>query len=140
MIKFESRIGKIEENEGVIFNFAKDMRNFKQFIPPDTVKNWEADINSCSFEVSPVGKAGLSIVERDPNKTVKFAGNGLNGTEFFLWLQLKQTGEKETRTRITIKADLNPALKMMATKPINDFLEKIVTGMESFKAWSDTKL
>jgi carbon monoxide dehydrogenase subunit G len=62
----------------------------------------------------------------------------LNDTRFFLWLQLIQAGEKDTRAKLTIEADLNPMLKMMATKPINDFLEKLLSGMESFKDWSKT--
>ena len=61
-MKFESRVGKITEDDEVIYSFVTDMRNFKQFIPADTVKNWEADIESCRFEVSPLGKAGIKII------------------------------------------------------------------------------
>jgi len=138
-MKFESRVGKVTEDDKVIYSFVTDMRNFKQFIPADTIKNWEADIESCRFELSPLGQAGIKIIERDPCKTVKFAGEGLNGTEFFLWLQLKQIDKNDTRVKLTIKAELNPMLKMMATKPINDFLEKVMNGLEGFNDWSGTK-
>ena len=89
-----------------------------------------------SFEISPVGKARLKIVDAESFKVVKYQGDGLNNTNFFLWVQLKDISESITGAKITLKADLNPALKMLASKPLNDFLEKLISGMESFKDWN----
>lgn len=137
--KFESRVGIISEQSQAVYLFLNDMRNFKQFLPEGKVDNWKAEKDRCSFEISPVGKADLRIIENEPYKLVKFEGNGLNNTNFFLWVQLKEVNEKDTRVKITIKADINPMLKMMATKPLNDFLEKLISGMESFSDWSQSK-
>ncbi len=133
---YESRIGKIKSGSEAIFGFVGDMRNFSRFLPEDTVQNWEAERDECSFEVPPVGKARIKIVRKDPCETVKFAGYGLNNTEFYLWVQLKEISDDDTRVKLTIKADLSPALKMMASKPIKDFLDKLVTGMENFNDWN----
>jgi len=135
--KFESRVGKIEEGSEPVYAFLNDMRNFKQFLPEGKVDNWSAEIDNCSFEISPVGKADLRIADAEPHKHVKYEGTGLNNTKFFLWVQLKEVSVKDTRVKITIKADINPMIKMMATKPLNDFLEKLVSGMENFNDWSE---
>ena len=135
--KYESRIGKIYRESKLIYAFISDMRNFKQFIPGDSISNWQAEKENCEFEVSPVGKTRLKIVDRDEYSLVKYEGDGLNNTSFFLWVQLKEIDQTDTRVKITIKADLNPMLKMMAAKPVNDFLEKLISGMESFDGWDN---
>jgi len=138
MACYESRIGKIASGAKEIFSFVTDMRNFKRFLTEDIIDNWEASAGECSFEVSPVGKAKIQIARKDPFDTVKYTGYGLNNTEFYLWIQLKEIEEKDTRVKVTIKADLNPGLKMLASKPINDFLNKLVRGMEEFDDWENT--
>lgn len=139
MTKFESRIGKVEYGSKEIFVFITDMRNFKQILPGKSITDWQADKDSCSFEVSPVGKANLKIDDSDPYNSVKYGGDGLNNTQFFLWVQLKEVSENNTRVKITLKADLNPMIKMMASGPISDFLEKLVSGMERFEEWNAVK-
>ncbi len=134
---YESRIGKIRSGEEEIYTFVTDMRNFKRFLPEHTIENWEASVDECSFEVSPVGKSIIKIVRKDPHSTVKYAGYGLNNTEFFLWVQLKEMNEKDTRVKLTIKADLNPGLKAIASKPIKEFLNKLIDGMEKFDDWTE---
>jgi carbon monoxide dehydrogenase subunit G len=136
--KFESRIGVVKVGGDVIYRFITDMRNFKRFIPGDTVKNWKATVDKCSFEVSPVGNANLKITDSEEFTVVKYSGDGLNGTDFYLWVQIKEVSSDDTRVKLTIKADLNPMIKMMAQKPINDFLEKLVKGVEEFDSWEST--
>ena len=50
---------------------------------------------------------------------------------------LKELKEEYTGVKLTIKADLNPGMKMIASKPIRDFLDKLVKGMEEFDDWSN---
>ncbi|HUS87587.1 MAG TPA: hypothetical protein VMW76_10125 [Bacteroidales bacterium] len=133
--KFESRTGKICASDKVVYNFITDMRNFGRFIPGGTIENWNAATDSCSFELSPVGGVKLSIIGKEPFSTVKFAGDGLNNTRSYLWIQLKQVAENDTRVKITIKAGINPMIRVMAAKPIDDFLEKLVSGLENFSDW-----
>jgi carbon monoxide dehydrogenase subunit G len=133
--KFESRVGKINSSSKAVYDFLNDMRNFKQFLPDGKVDNWIAEKDNCSFSVSPVGEARLRIIYSEPYSEVKYEGNGLNNTNFWLWVQLKQISEKDTRVKITIKADINPMIKMMASGPLNDFLDKLVSGMEKYSDW-----
>ncbi len=132
MTKFESRIGKIQSPQEKVYNFLSDFNNFKHIIPEDKVNEWKSDPESCSFKVSGVGDVGLKMVEKEPYDLIKITGNGLANVEFFLWIQLKKVSENDTRVKITMKADLNPMLKMAASKPMNSFLEIVVNYMENF--------
>jgi carbon monoxide dehydrogenase subunit G len=134
-LKLESRTGRAGEKSGPIYNFLTDMRNFGRFIPGEVITEWEAERERCSFVVSPVGRAEMTLAERDENRMVKYEGTGLNGTGFTIWIQLKEGQESETHFRITLKAGLNPVIAAMAKKPLNDFLEKLVTGIEKWSDW-----
>jgi carbon monoxide dehydrogenase subunit G len=53
--------------------------------------------------------------------------------KFVFWIQLVKKEEFDTRIKLTIKADLNPMLKMMAQKPLQNFLDKLVDAMEKMR-------
>jgi len=132
MTKFESRIGKIQSSQKTAYDFLTNFNNFEQFIPDDKAKDWKSDENKCSFTVNGIGGVGLEIMEREPNKLIKITGSGIAKVEFYLWIQLKELEENDTRVRLTLKADLNPMIKMVASNPLKNFLEILVTKMEDF--------
>lgn len=133
MTEFVSEIKAIPHNEDRIFNMLSDLSNLEKIrerIPEDKIKDFEFDRDSCSFTVAPVGKITFQIVERDPYKTIKFTTTN-SPVPLFLWIQLKQVAENDTRMKLTIKAELNAFLKPMVSKPLQDALDKISTVLAS---------
>ena len=131
--EFVSEIKAIPQNEDRIFAMLSDLSNLERIkdrIPQDKIKNFEFDSDSCSFAVDPVGKITFQIVEREPNKTIKFA-TANSPVPLFLWIQLKQIAEMDTRMKITVRADLNPFLKPMVSKPLQEAVDKISTVIAS---------
>jgi len=131
--KIESRVGTIASNEESIYGFISNFNNFKQFIPADKIQDFESTEDSCKFSVPNMGKVGLRIIEKIPSNTIKISGDGMANQQFNLWVQLKQVAHNDTKVKITIKADLNPMLKMMVNKPLQNFVDKLVEGMEKMK-------
>ena len=128
---FESEIKSIRASDAAIFAALSDLRNaekLKERIPQDKVKNIELTEDSISFEVAPVGALSLKIIEREPNKTIKFAADHAP-VDFFVWLQLKQVAENDTKLKVTLKADLNPMIKMMASKPLAQFVNMLAEAL-----------
>ena len=130
MTKYESRIGKLDTSGEKAFGFLSDFRNFSRFIPADKIKEWEASAEQCKFSVDGIGKAGLKIIEKEPNKLVKISGDGTAGLEFFFWIQIKEIEKNDTRIKLTIKADLNPMMKMVAAKPLKSFVNLMINKIE----------
>jgi carbon monoxide dehydrogenase subunit G len=128
--KFESRIGTILSSDEKIYNFLSNFNNFKSFIPSDKVEKFESSEDYCKFSVPGIGDVGLRIVNREPYKTIKVSGDGMANQKFFLWIQLKQITETDTKIKLTMQAGLNPMLKMMVSKPLQEFLNKLVDAME----------
>ncbi len=132
MTKYESRIGKLNTSGEKAFGFLSDFRNFSRFIPEDKVKEWEASADQCKFTVDGIGKAGLKIIEKEPDKLIKISGDGTAGLEFYFWIQIKEIDENDTRIKLTIKADLNPMMKMVAAKPLKSFVNLMIDKIEEY--------
>jgi len=135
MTTFESTVKTINASEQDIFTVLSDLRNaekLKDRIPQDKVKEIQFEQDSISFVVEPVGKLSLKVIEQEPFKTIKFAGEN-SPVDFFVWIQLKETGETETKMKITLKADLNPIIKMMASKPLEQFVNMLADALATLE-------
>jgi len=133
MTTFESSVKKIESPQERIYSFLSDFDHFGEVIPKDKISNWQSNGESCRFTVDPLGEVGLRIVEKEPSATIKFTAEGKVPFNFFLWIQLKEVAENDTRMKLTIKADMNPMVKMMASKPVKKFLETLADGIAAHK-------
>ena len=133
MTEFVSEIKQIPQNDERIYAMLSDLSNLERIkdrILQDKIKDFEFDSDSCSFSVSPVGKITFQIVDREPCKTIKFQTTN-SPVPLFLWIQLKQVQEMDTRMRLTVRAELNSFLKPMVSKPLQDALDKISTVLAS---------
>lgn len=137
-LEFESRVGRLSCRTDEVYNFATDIRNFEQFIPEGNIRNLQVANDSCSFQVPPLGSINVRITEKEPYSRVVFSGDALQKNEFTLTLNLTENEQKLATVRLLMKADLNPILKMMAAKPLEQFLEKLISEMEKFKNWGVT--
>ena len=127
MTEFVSEIKQISQNDERIFALLSDLSNLdriKDRIPQDKIKDFEFDTDSCSFSVNPVGKVTFQIVDRQPNKTIKFQTTN-SPVPLFLWIQLKQVAEMDTRMRLTVRAELNSFLVPLVSKPLQEAVDKI---------------
>jgi hypothetical protein len=136
---FESRYGRISCNAQEAFAFVTDLRNFEQFIPAGTIKEWKAEKEFCSFNVSMLGTVTIRLGEKDRYKKVVFNGDALKKNDFELTLFISDNLKDPADIKITLTADLNPMMKMMAVKPIKQFLEVIIIEMEGFQGWKNVR-
>ena len=131
-MEIESKIGKIEKSEEVIYRFLSDFNNFKSLVPADKIQNWSATQDHCHFSVARMGETGLRIIERTPNKLIKITTEEGSSLDFLMWIQLKEIAEKDTRIKITLRAELNPMISAMVKGPLKTFADSLIDQMESF--------
>ena len=127
MTDFTSDVKTIPYNDDKIFAMLSDMSNLKRIkerVPQDKIKNFTFDSDSCSVTVDPVGSVTFRIIEREPNKTIKFSTTN-SPVPLLLWIQLKQIAENDTKMKMTIRADLNAFLKPMVSKPLQEAIDRI---------------
>ncbi|MDR0370782.1 MAG: SRPBCC family protein [Prevotellaceae bacterium] len=123
MIKYESEIKTISSSEEVVFNMLSDLNNLKNIGQIDAirekVKSITFDTDSIRVEIEMLGQVGFKIIEREPNKTIKFESEN-SPVGITMWIQLKQVAAVDTRMKITVKADIPTMLKLMIDKKLKE--------------------
>ena len=115
MTSFESKTVRIAHSSERVFELLSDLSNLERFKGAlnapgnEKLKITGYDKDSLSIEVSPIGSITFRIIDREPNKTIKFEAEN-SPLPLNLWIQLVSTGENETASRITVKAELNLSL------------------------------
>ena len=125
--KFVSEIKRIPHKAEHIYGMLSDLSNLervKDRIPAGKVKDFTFDIDSFSVSVDPVGKICFQIVEREPNQLIKFATTN-SPIPLHLWIQLKEVAEADTCMKLTVGAELNPFIKQMVAKPLQEAIDKM---------------
>jgi hypothetical protein len=136
---FESRIGRLECSPDEIFDFVADIRNFERFVPSDNRSTLVIDHDSCTVRVDMLGNVKIRISEKTRPEKVVFTGNAPQVNDFSVILDIFKSDSGKAETKITLLAELNPLLKMMAAGAARQFLETLVVEMEKFKDWKDIR-
>lgn len=151
MSKFESKVKEINYPQSMVYAKLSDMNNLasiveklkdpavqdklKQQVPEDKLKHVQEnldslkfDSDSLSFTVQPVGEMGIHIIEREPDKCIKFE-SVKSPVNFKLWIQILPVTSSTSKLRVTVDASLNPFLSMMVSKPLSEGVEKMADMM-----------
>ncbi len=126
MSKFESSIKHIPYPQTAVYATLSDLSNIEKVrdrLPADKIKDLQFDSDSVSIS-APMGSVTLRIIEREEPKCIKFAAEN-SPIAANLWIQIVPEGDASCKMRLTIKADLNPFIKGMVAKPLQEGIEKI---------------
>ena len=127
MSKFESSVKQIPYAQQSVYDKLSDLNNLEQVknhMPDDKAGELEFTQDTISVNVPPVGKISMQIIEREEPKTIKFE-TVQSPMPFNLWIQLLPVTESTSKMKLTLKADINPFLKAMVSKPLQEGIEKI---------------
>ncbi len=127
MDKFESSIKVIPYPQEKVYALVSDLNNLervKDRIPEDKVQSLTYDSDNVTVTVAPVGKVTLSIVEREPCKTVKF-GSPDSPIAFNLWIQIVPIDAQTSKMRVTVKINLNILTRNLMKGKIEEAVEKL---------------
>lgn len=103
--KFESSVKLVPYSQQAVYNNISDLTNLEKVrdrVSEDKVQGFSFDADTVSLNVAPVGELKLRICDREEPKCVKFE---------------------------TVKAELNPFIKSMVEKPLQEGVEKIAEAL-----------
>jgi hypothetical protein len=72
-------------------------------------------------------------VERVRNNQVKITNTESVPFSFTLWFYLTPISDNKTSVKISLKADLNPIFKLVAQKPLTNFIEALIGKLETIE-------
>lgn len=131
MATFESSIRQIDYPQERVYALLSDMNNIdkvKDRIPEDKANGLTFDANSIGIN-TPMGAVKLVIVEREAPKCIKFE-TAESPLPFNFWIQILPVSETTSKMKLTIKAELNPFIKGMVSKPLTEGIEKIADALQ----------
>ena len=131
MTKFESEVKTIQASQEAVYQKLSDLNNLEKIkdrLPEDKVKSLSFNADSITVEVNPIGKIILQIVEREPCKYIKFETT-TSPLPFNLWIQIMPVTDTTCKMKLTIGMDINPFMKAMVQKPLQEGVEKIADMM-----------
>lgn len=132
MATFESSIRQIDYPQERVYALLSDMNNIdkvKDRIPEDKANGLTFNANSIGIN-TPMGAVKLVIVEREAPKCIKFE-TAESPLPFNFWIQILPVSETTSKMKLTIKAELNPFIKGMVSKPLTEGIEKIADALQA---------
>lgn len=134
MTRIESDQVVIAKSPEEVFKFLSDFNNYQKLMP-EQVADWVSDTDTCSFNIKGMASLGMAIESRTPNKEIKIKKHGKAPFDFFLTCEIVENTTADTsKLKLYFDADLNPFLKMMAEKPLTNFLNLLVNRFREISA------
>lgn len=131
MATFESSVRQIPHSQQAVYNMLSDLSNIdrvKDRIPADKLNDLTFDADSMSIS-TPMGAVKLKIVDREEPKCIKFETEQ-SPLPFNFWIQILPVTDTSCKMKLTIKAELNPFIKGMVSKPLQEGIEKIADALQ----------
>lgn len=133
--RFESTIKQIPYRQQAVYDMLSNLENISKVmdrIPEDKIKNMKFDKDSVSMSVDPVGSIKLVVCNREEPKCIKFE-TAESPVPFYVWIQILPVTDTTSKMKVTAEADLNPFIKGMVSKPLQEGVEKIADGLAAIR-------
>lgn len=137
MEKYTSDVKLIDRNQQIVFEHLANFENLSEYLnsgliekitkqlPQVKITDFESDRDSCKFNITGMGVARVQIVNREPFKTIKVESAGGLPLSFTFWIQLLPVTPQQTKMRLTLHADMNMMIKMMAGNRLQEGINQL---------------
>lgn len=128
MASYKSDKITINRSQEELFTFLSDFNNFEKLMP-EQVTNWKSTNENCSFTIQGMADLAMKMGKRIEFSKVSYISDGEKPFAFDLNTHFNTVDEK-TEAQIILNADLSPMLKMMASRPLQNFVNLLVNKLK----------
>ncbi|MBW6478449.1 MAG: hypothetical protein K0B37_03405 [Bacteroidales bacterium] len=129
MTEFVSERLVINASSEEVFNFLGDFTNFEHLMP-EQIRNWKADKDTCSFTIEGLADLSMRIASKNPDRNIHIIADGKNPIDYTLDCFLFDVNEKSCKVELVFNADLNPFIKSVASRPLQNFVNMLATKLQ----------
>jgi carbon monoxide dehydrogenase subunit G len=133
MTRIESDQVRIEKSAEEVFNFLSDFGNIGKLMP-DQVTGFEYDADTCKFTITGMATLGMKYLSKTPYSEIVIQKYEKAPFDFNLICDIKEITPMSTQLQMVFDADLNPFLKMMAERPLSNFLNMLLKKYQEISA------
>lgn len=113
MTVFESKV-IIKKPLPEVYSFLANMNNHERLMP-DNISNWSSTEDTAQFSIKNMGNLALRVSNRIQDKSIFIEPASEAPFKTSINWKLSESGPDATEATITISAELNMMLKMMAS-------------------------
>ncbi len=128
MTKIKSNKVSINNTGKSIFSFLSDFNNFEKLMPEQVI-NWKSTADTCSFTIKGMADLAMRIKSKSEFSEINYVSDGNAPFGFTLHCFLAENGN-QTNVQIILNADLSPMLKLMAVRPLQNFINLLVNKLK----------
>ncbi len=129
MTSFKSDKILINKSQEDLYTFLSDFNNFEKLMP-EQVTNWKATNDSCSFTIKGMADLAMTMGQQTEYSQITYNSVGEKPFRFDLKTHFSLADNDQTETHIILNADLNPMIKMMASRPLQNFVNLLVNKLK----------
>jgi len=129
MTSFESEKLMIKNQPEVIYNFLADFNNFHSLLPEQVI-NWKSTTDTCSFTIKGMTDLAMCFEQKIPSSKLVMIPDGKTPMVYKLIMKLNTVSPHECEAQIIFEAELNAMMSMMASKPLKNFVNILVTKLK----------
>jgi hypothetical protein len=113
---FENKV-ELNKPVGEVYAFLADFNNHQKLMP-DNISDWSSTTDEAHFAVQSMGNLALKISNRIPNQTIIIVPSDKVPFNVDMRWVVADLGNNTTEAILTISAELNMMMKMMASGPL----------------------
>lgn len=129
MTEFVSERLVINTSCNEVYSFMSDFTNFEHLMP-EQIKNWKADKDSCSFTIEGLADLSMRIASKNPDRNIHIIADGKNPIDYTLDCFFFEMDESSCKVELIFNADLNPFIKSVASRPLQNFVNMLATKLQ----------
>ncbi|MCD4683560.1 MAG: hypothetical protein K8R86_09785 [Bacteroidales bacterium] len=136
MSEIKSDMVNIESSQEKIYSYLIDFNNFGELMPEQVI-NWQSTIDTCSFSIKGMADLSLRMGQKNEFSFISYVSDGNKPFAFSLNSHIQEKNDSTSEVQIILNADLNPMLKMMAARPLQNFVNLLVQKLKEVVEKSD---
>lgn len=130
MTEYKSSIKQINSSSEKVYNVLSNLKNLENilnFIPSEQKNKLDIKIVSseeCDLNIQGAGSIKFKIIEKEPNKLVKFEAIA-SPIPITIWIQLLEPNLNDTRIRVTLRTKMNFMIKKLIGNKLEVGIERM---------------
>ena len=129
MLKIKSDSIIVKSNAKNCIDFLCDLNNYQFLLTKDKITNWESSNDFCIFSIHKAYTLDIIKESFDDNQILLKSGSK-SQFKFNIKIMVQEKSLNSCLTQIICEANVNPILKSMVGKPLNELFNYMANNIE----------
>ena len=129
MLKIKSDSIIVNSHAKKCIEFLCDLNNYQLLLPKDKITNWESTNDFCIFSIQKAYTLDI-LKESFDNNQILLKSGSKSQFKFNIKIIVLEKSLNSCSTQIICEANVNPMLKFMVGKPLNELFNYMANNIE----------